>query len=113
MKILGIVLIIVGVIALVYGGFSYTTTKKAVDMGPIQIDRKENHSVPAAAGAGRDRHCGWRRAALFRSEEAVLKQFPLAVQAVQPPLSWLFSKAKPAGVNLRGHSKCFSHGYGI
>jgi uncharacterized membrane protein YidH (DUF202 family) len=46
MKILGIVLIIAGVIALVYGGFSYTTTKKAVDMGPIQIDRKESHSVP-------------------------------------------------------------------
>ena len=77
MKILGIVLIIVGVIALVYGGFSYTTTKKAVDMGPIQIDRKESHSVPAAAGAGRDRHCGWRRAALFRSEEAVLEHLPL------------------------------------
>ena len=33
MKIVGIVLIIVGVIALVYGGFSYTTTKKTVDMG--------------------------------------------------------------------------------
>ena len=46
MKIVGIVLIIVGVIALVYGGFSYTTTKKTVDMGPIQIDRKESHSVP-------------------------------------------------------------------
>ena len=46
MKILGIVLIILGVVALVYGGFSYTTTKKAVDMGPIQIDKKEKHSVP-------------------------------------------------------------------
>lgn len=46
MKILGIVLIVAGVIALVYGGFTYTTTKKAVDMGPIQIDKKENHAVP-------------------------------------------------------------------
>jgi uncharacterized membrane protein YidH (DUF202 family) len=46
MKILGIVLIVAGIIALVYGGFSYTITKKAVDMGPIQINRKENHSVP-------------------------------------------------------------------
>jgi uncharacterized membrane protein YidH (DUF202 family) len=46
MKIAGIVLIIAGVIALVYGGFSYTTTKKAVDMGPLQINTKQNHSVP-------------------------------------------------------------------
>jgi uncharacterized membrane protein YidH (DUF202 family) len=46
MKIFGIVLIILGVVALVYGGFSYTTTKKAVDVGPIQINKKENHSVP-------------------------------------------------------------------
>jgi uncharacterized membrane protein YidH (DUF202 family) len=46
MKIVGVLLIILGVVALVYGGFSYTTNKKAVDMGPIQINRKENHSVP-------------------------------------------------------------------
>jgi drug/metabolite transporter (DMT)-like permease len=46
MKILGILLIVVGVVALIYGGFSYTTSKKAVDMGPIQINHKENHSVP-------------------------------------------------------------------
>jgi uncharacterized membrane protein YidH (DUF202 family) len=45
MKVLGIVLVILGVAALVYGGFTYTTTKKAVDMGPIQITRKENHTV--------------------------------------------------------------------
>jgi drug/metabolite transporter (DMT)-like permease len=46
MKIAGIVLIFAGVIALVYGGFTYTTTKKAVDMGPVQINTKQNHSVP-------------------------------------------------------------------
>lgn len=46
MKIAGIVLIIAGVVALVYGGFSYTTTKKAVDMGPLQINTKHNHTVP-------------------------------------------------------------------
>jgi uncharacterized membrane protein HdeD (DUF308 family) len=46
MKILGIVLIVAGIVALVYGGFSYTTTKKDVDMGPVQISHKQNHSVP-------------------------------------------------------------------
>lgn len=46
MKIAGIVLIIVGVAALIYGGFSYTTEKKAVDLGPIQINKTEHHSIP-------------------------------------------------------------------
>jgi drug/metabolite transporter (DMT)-like permease len=46
MKILGIVLIVAGIVALVYGGFTYSTTKKDVDMGPIQISHKQNHSVP-------------------------------------------------------------------
>lgn len=46
MKIAGILLIIVGIAALVYGGFSYTSQKKAVDIGAIQIDKTENHSFP-------------------------------------------------------------------
>lgn len=46
MKILGILLIIGGVIALIYGGFSYSTTKKDVDLGPLQISHKQNHTVP-------------------------------------------------------------------
>jgi len=46
MKIAGILLIVAGLVALVYGGFSYTSQKKAVDMGPIQIETKERHSLP-------------------------------------------------------------------
>ena len=46
MKIVGVLLIIVGVAALIYGGFSYSTQKKAVDMGPIQVNKTEHHSVP-------------------------------------------------------------------
>jgi drug/metabolite transporter (DMT)-like permease len=46
MKIAGILLIIAGVAALIYGGFSYTSQKKTVDMGAIQIDRTENHTLP-------------------------------------------------------------------
>jgi drug/metabolite transporter (DMT)-like permease len=46
MKIAGILLIIAGVAALIYGGFSYTSQKKAVDMGAIQIDRTEHHTLP-------------------------------------------------------------------
>jgi uncharacterized membrane protein YidH (DUF202 family) len=46
MKIVGILLIIAGVAALIYGGFSYTSQKKAVDLGAIQIDRTEHHQLP-------------------------------------------------------------------
>jgi len=44
MKIAGILLIVVAVVALAYGEFSYTSRKKLVDMGPIQIDRTEQHT---------------------------------------------------------------------
>jgi LPXTG-motif cell wall-anchored protein len=45
MKNLGILLIVLGVVALFYTGFSFTTKEKVVDLGPIQIDRKKEHSV--------------------------------------------------------------------
>ena len=45
MKIAGILLIIVGIAVLIYGGFSYTSQKKAVDIGAIQINRTENHTL--------------------------------------------------------------------
>ena len=46
MKIAGILLIIVGIAALIYGGFSYSSQKKVVDIGAIQINRTEQHSLP-------------------------------------------------------------------
>jgi uncharacterized membrane protein YidH (DUF202 family) len=45
MKILGVVLILAGILALAYGGFSYTTHKRAVDMGPLQIETRTKHRV--------------------------------------------------------------------
>jgi hypothetical protein len=46
MKVLGIVLIVVGILALAYGGFTYTHEKKVVDLGPIQASKKETSTVP-------------------------------------------------------------------
>ena len=46
MKIAGILLIIVGVAALIYGGFSYKSQKKEVNIGAIQINKTENHTLP-------------------------------------------------------------------
>ena len=43
--ILGAILIVVGVAALLFGHFSYSETKPAVRLGPLQIDSQENHTV--------------------------------------------------------------------
>jgi uncharacterized membrane protein HdeD (DUF308 family) len=42
----GIVLVILGIFALAYQGFSYTVPKKKVDIGPIQVTKEERHNVP-------------------------------------------------------------------
>jgi drug/metabolite transporter (DMT)-like permease len=46
MRILGIVLIVIGVIALAYQGVTYTTHKKVLDIGPIEATKEERHTVP-------------------------------------------------------------------
>jgi uncharacterized membrane protein YidH (DUF202 family) len=46
MKLAGIILIIIGVLALVYQGFTYTQTEKDAQLGPITIQHQETHSVP-------------------------------------------------------------------
>jgi hypothetical protein len=43
---LAVALIALGVIALVYQGFTYTTQKKVLDIGPIQATKEEHHSIP-------------------------------------------------------------------
>lgn len=46
MKIAGILLIVLGVVALAYGGFSYTRSEKIVDLGPIQATAETRETVP-------------------------------------------------------------------
>jgi hypothetical protein len=46
MKAIGIVLIVLGVISLMYEGFTYTTHKKVLDVGAIHATKEEHHSVP-------------------------------------------------------------------
>jgi hypothetical protein len=52
-RIVGILLIVVGVLALAYGGFSYTDEKPAAKVGPIVLSVNEQHqvNVPMWAGA--------------------------------------------------------------
>jgi hypothetical protein len=51
-KTLGIILIALGLVGLIWGGFSYTTRKKVVDIGPIHATRDQTHSVPLPPIAG-------------------------------------------------------------
>jgi len=44
--IVGIILIIVGIITLVYGGFTYTKREKVLDIGPIQATAEKQHTIP-------------------------------------------------------------------
>ena len=53
-KIIAIVLIAAGVLALVYGSFSYTKDTTAVKLGPIELSVKEKETVnvPMWVGVG-------------------------------------------------------------
>ena len=52
MKAIGVLLIVLGVIGLAYGGFTWTTREKVVDAGPIQISSDKSHSLPLPPIAG-------------------------------------------------------------
>jgi hypothetical protein len=45
-KTLGIILIALGLIGLIWGGFSYTTRQKVADIGPLHASRDKTHTVP-------------------------------------------------------------------
>ena len=51
-KIIGIILIVFGMAGLAWGGFSYTTKKKVVDLGPIEASTEKTHNVPLPPVAG-------------------------------------------------------------
>lgn len=44
-KSIGIAIIVIGAIMVFYTGFNYVTKKKVVDIGPIEINKEENHPV--------------------------------------------------------------------
>jgi hypothetical protein len=46
MKALGIVLVVLGIVGLVYGGISWTRRDTIVDAGPIEITTDKRESVP-------------------------------------------------------------------
>jgi drug/metabolite transporter (DMT)-like permease len=51
-KTLGIVLIVLGLFGLAWGGFTYTTRETVVDIGPIHATRDKTHTIPLPPIAG-------------------------------------------------------------
>ena len=52
MKILGVVLLAAGILALVYRGFSYTKETHEAKLGPLQVELKEKERVSVPTWAG-------------------------------------------------------------
>ncbi len=51
-KLVALVLIVAGAIALAYGGFSYTQDTTALKVGPLELSVKEKKSVDVPMWAG-------------------------------------------------------------
>ena len=45
MKVLGIILIVAGVLMLAFGNISFTRKEKVVDVGPLEINKKEKKTI--------------------------------------------------------------------
>ena len=52
MRILGIVLIVAGLAALVYGGISWTERNKVIDVGPVEVTTEDTERVPISPVIG-------------------------------------------------------------
>jgi hypothetical protein len=52
MKVLGFALIVLGIIAVVYGGITYNREKTILDIGPIKATATEQKNIPLSPIVG-------------------------------------------------------------
>lgn len=52
MKVMGFVLVVLGVLALVYGGITYNRERTVLDMGPIRATATEQRNIPLSPIVG-------------------------------------------------------------
>ena len=45
-RLIGIILIVVGVVALAYHGITYTTREKVLQIGPLEATKKTEKTIP-------------------------------------------------------------------
>lgn len=48
----GVLLLVVGLAGLAFERFSYKETKEVVDIGPVEINKTETHTIPVPTIAG-------------------------------------------------------------
>ncbi len=46
MKIIGLVLVVIGILALLYGGISYNRQRTVLDVGPFKATATEQKNIP-------------------------------------------------------------------
>jgi uncharacterized membrane protein HdeD (DUF308 family) len=51
-KLIGILLIVFGIVALALGGFTYTTREKILDVGPITATQEKHKTIPLSPIVG-------------------------------------------------------------
>lgn len=51
-KTLGIILVVLGLVGIAWGGFTYKTRQRVMDVGPIHASREKTHTVPVPPIAG-------------------------------------------------------------
>jgi hypothetical protein len=49
---IGIILIVIGIFAFAYQGFSFTTREKVVDLGPIHLTAEKTRTLPLSPIVG-------------------------------------------------------------
>jgi len=52
MKTIGIVLVVLGVLALLYGGINYNNNRTVLHMGNMEVSATEHRSIPVPVIAG-------------------------------------------------------------
>jgi len=51
-KLIGILLIVLGIVALALGGITYTTREKVLDIGPITATQEKQKTIPLSPLVG-------------------------------------------------------------
>jgi uncharacterized membrane protein YidH (DUF202 family) len=51
-KLIGVLLIVFGIVAMVLGGIRYTTREKVLDIGPIEATADKHHEIPISPIVG-------------------------------------------------------------
>lgn len=48
LKIIGIVLVVLGILGFIFGGISFTREKEVADVGPLELKTEEKETIPIA-----------------------------------------------------------------